>query len=191
MGVKKSFALRASPTDSEGEGSVIIYKATNRITKHAYIGQTPKPLGVRRSEHEKQALKMMAPDNQGKLFGPEKRAGNYCLNFCAAMMKWGIEAFDWEILERVPQAMADDAETKAIRRHDTLNPNGYNLELGGKTGFFERAAKPGKKPVAFRSDIRTDDIVRMHKAGMSRTAIARKLGCGEGIVRGRLKRRGM
>ena len=166
------------PEKSAGAPTAIIYKATNRVTKWAYIGQTRKPLNVRRREHEAN----VAARRSGDIFGAGKRTSNYCRYFYNAMRKFGAEAFDWETLARVPAGMAHETEKEMIRAHGTMHPDGYNLEKGGATKFAE---KPNK-PVDFRADIRTEDIVRMRQAGMSHNDIARKLGCDRSLVRRRL-----
>ena len=178
--------LLTPPNHSEDEKSAVIYKATNRITGWAYIGRTQKTMEERRHFHEKQALlpDSISINRQPGIFDGKPKSANYCRYFYNAMRKYGPESFDWEVVARIPASEAYDAERAAIQAHKTLCPNGYNLERGGKTDFAE---SPGK-PVDYRSEVRTEDIIRLRMAGKTHKAIARELGCGVSIVRGRLRR---
>ena len=59
-----------------------------------------------------------------------------------AISKYGWDAFDWLIIDLLPENILDNAEVEAIRYHQTLHPNGYNIEEGGNT------AKPSKESIA-------------------------------------------
>lgn len=48
-----------------------------------------------------------------------------------AIAKYGKENFVFEILHEVFDFMLDDLEIQEIAKHNTLAPNGYNLESGG------------------------------------------------------------
>ena len=184
--VRPAFAL-TSPEKSAGGRTVIIYKATNRFNNRAYIGQTEKPLGVRRHEHEQRARLGGVPDTQGNFpgFGAERKSMNHCRHFYNILRPYP-ESFDWEVLAEVPWSDRHKAEREMIRTHETLTtqkPGGYNVEPGGETEFVHKAGKP----VNYRADIRIEDIVRLRQAGKSHADIARELGCDKSLVRRRLK----
>ena len=187
MNDKKQPPLFSPANEMDNEKEVIIYKATNSKNGKAYIGRTNQPLCKRKRSHERNVLRTDANARQLKFFGEKPESANYCRHFYNAIRKFGPEKFVWEIIDRVPQSKAYEAERKAIREHKTRPRNGYNWEHGGLTDFVER---PGK-PVNYRGDISTEEIIRLHKAGWSKRAIARHFKCDVHIIRDRLKRRGM
>lgn len=90
----------------------IIYKVTCIVTQKVYVGQT-----IRKFR--------------------ERIAGHFSLKGCkhlhSALMKYGREAFIWEILEEqeFPEAL-NEAEARWIKFYDSTNPErGYNLTEGG------------------------------------------------------------
>ena len=57
---------------------------------------------------------------------------NDCPNFYNAIQKYGWNTFIHEILfENLTLVEANSLEEWCIREHNTLNPNGYNLTIGG------------------------------------------------------------
>ena len=92
---------------------IVIYRALSPSGR-AYIGQTSRPLEIRKSEHISRARK-------GKHQNPF---------FAAALLKYG-EAMKWDVLCRVRQDRANDAEERAIDENKALEPDGYNLQYGG------------------------------------------------------------
>ena len=103
-----------------------IYKITNTCNGKAYIGQTTKDPTLRINDH------LNCTQNGSRLI---KRA----------VEKYGRDTFIVEILhDGVFDFMLDDLERQAIKTHNTLVPNGYNLDSGGhvnKTLSAEHRAK--------------------------------------------------
>lgn len=99
---------------------MLIYKVTNKLNQQVYIGQTAFTLEKRRAEHEKEALS-------------ENRK---TVKFHNALLKYGFENFNWEILKECnSQEELDYYETLYIKEFDCLNRDrGYNLKSGGKLG---------------------------------------------------------
>lgn len=87
----------------------VIYKAVNKINGKSYIGQTNN-LKRRIKEHIKR--------EDGTAFH-------------AAIMKYGEENFDWEIIEECPEEELNDREIYWITYFDTYS-NGYNSTRGGQ-----------------------------------------------------------
>lgn len=86
----------------------VIYKATNLINGKSYIGQTKRDLETRKKEHL-------------------KRKG---YTFHSALEKYGIENFEWSILEECEDDKLNEREIFWIDYYDTYN-NGYNETSGG------------------------------------------------------------
>lgn len=111
----------------------IVYKITNKENGKAYIGQTRKSLNRRFVEHKLSSTKTAIHN---------------------AIVKYGTNSFTLEVLKKCEINKLDYFETKFIKTHSTLYPNGYNLKTGGHTGFKytdevkEKISKSkiGKKP---------------------------------------------
>lgn len=96
-----------------------IYKATNVITGKSYIGQTVHTVKRRFQWHTYKAYK-------GKDDSPLHKA----------IAQYGADNFTVEILDTdIPDERVDDCERYWIRRFNTIIPNGYNVQLGGKKSF--------------------------------------------------------
>ena len=95
-----------------------IYKVTNKINGKFYIGRTSyEKLRMRKSTH--------------KWYANNK---NTNLPFPNALRKYGVEAFEWEILEECNNTEAGKREIYWIEQ---LRPQ-YNATLGGDGGTLGR-----------------------------------------------------
>jgi hypothetical protein len=87
-----------------------LYKATYRVSRKAYIGQTTQPIEKRMLQHQRPSSK--------------------CKAFLGAIKKYGWENFDVEWYE-----ISDDElnfyEEMLVALLGTLAPGGYNLREGG------------------------------------------------------------
>lgn len=98
-----------------------IYKYTSPSGKE-YIGLTARCIKLRWKEHindYKRALKC----------GFKIKC---CVALYLAFHKYGIESFTKEILIECDNKDLSDNEKKMIIKHNTLSPNGYNLNSGGE-----------------------------------------------------------
>ena len=93
----------------------IIYKSTCTLNGKIYIGQTIQALKLRRRAHETAA-----------------RQNRTSTAFNSALRKYGVENFEWEILETCDARDLNERETEAIRTWNSICPNGYNIQTGGK-----------------------------------------------------------
>ena len=91
-----------------------VYKITNTVNGKSYIGQTVlEPVKSRIRDH----------------FNYPYRSNIY---LSRAIKKYGRENFTYEILhDGVPPALLDSYEIEAIKKFNTVAPNGYNLNHGG------------------------------------------------------------
>lgn len=87
----------------------VIYKATCLQNNCSYIGQTIRPLKIRRREHER------AQDSYA---------------FHQAIRKYGKDNFVWEVIEECLNESLDEREKYWIAFYDTYY-NGYNETKGG------------------------------------------------------------
>lgn len=95
---------------------MVIYKVKNKINGKIYIGQTIRDLNKRISGHIRES----------KLEGGNKP-------FVNAIKKYGIENFEWEIIDEATSLdELDEKEVYWINEHNSLTPNGYNVLGGGQ-----------------------------------------------------------
>lgn len=90
-----------------------IYKVTNTTTNEVYIGKSVS-IGDRIVTHIKAVYR------QGTIGSPQ---------LTAAIQKYGISSFTWEILEEVDRETLSEREKFYIEFYDTVN-YGYNMRVG-------------------------------------------------------------
>lgn len=90
-----------------------IYKFTNKINNKSYIGQS-KNIEGRYKRH---------------LYDARNGATTI---FHAAIRKYGIENFIFEVLEECEAEKLNELEIYYIQKYNTLMPNGYNMQTGGQ-----------------------------------------------------------
>lgn len=136
-----------------------IYKITKKDTKQIYIGQSID-IERRIEEHKASRYNNTYIDN--------------------AINKYGIDAFDYEIIEELDpiQEILDEREIYWIKEFDSfLNPNHYNLESGGVRGI--------------RVDLNMGEIKKQYLSGISIIEIANQNNCGKSCIEKRLKAMGV
>lgn len=98
----------------------IIYKYTNKINNKSYIGQTVQT-------REQRFRNGVGYKN--------------CPKFLNAIKKYGIENFEYEILEQnIAKEDLDEREKYWIKYYDTFS-NGYNCTSGGLTSVHSEESK--------------------------------------------------
>lgn len=111
---------------------MLIYKVTNKINGHGYIGQTIKSLNIRKQAHINSAL---------------RKENNYY--FCHAIRKYGPENFTWEIIAEgicLPE-MLDKLEKHFIQLYHTFE-KGYNMTFGGGSISGFKHSKESKRKMS-------------------------------------------
>lgn len=94
---------------------MVIYKITNNINGKIYIGQTLQPVKKRWAQHKR----------------PYTRKNVSVI--ASAISKYGEENFTFELLSSHSSLEElNRAEEQAIAQHNSIVPNGYNLDSGGK-----------------------------------------------------------
>lgn len=93
-----------------------IYKITHKLNGHIYIGQTKRGIAKRWNEHCR----------------PSVINAGHCKYIGHAIKKYGGDAFTVELLGTyTSQEELDLAEVYFISYHNSVVPNGYNLDSGG------------------------------------------------------------
>ena len=113
-----------------------IYKITNDVNDKVYIGQTSKSRPTDRwSQHKTDSKTLKDSDNSA---------------LHAAMHKFGVEHFFFEIIEEVPIESLDEREIYWIAKMNSQVPTGYNISSGGKV--------PRGFPSKFKGIPRTEEV---------------------------------
>lgn len=97
---------------------MIIYRVTNKLNGKSYIGQTARPLEVRRGEHLRSAFNLAR--------------AKYPAPLHLAISQDGKTNFEWEVLETgtSPEHL-NERECFYIKLLKTQVPHGYNQTVGG------------------------------------------------------------
>ena len=134
----------------------IVYMYTNRVNDKKYIGKTWYESDRKKAHH---------------------RASGGCRAFHAAINKYGIESFDYQLLH---SGIADakvlaELEKIEIISRETMIPNGYNLVEGGFGGHISEETRELIRQRAIvryqnqekREEVRRN-IIRMHADPVAR-----------------------
>ena len=92
-----------------------IYKITNKLNQHAYIGQSVN-------------IESRWKDEKNRAFNPTSES--YSSTLSKAFRKYGIDNFTFEIIALCAKKDLDDKEKYFIALYDTYN-SGYNETTGG------------------------------------------------------------
>lgn len=105
---------------------MIIYKATNIFNGKIYIGQTTQKMSDRKTDHKLKAIK--------------HNSQNY---FHRAIRKYGIDNFNWEIIDTAKDRdELNEKEKYWIEYYNSINYNiGYNSKTGGNQPKFNDEIK--------------------------------------------------
>lgn len=134
--------------------SAIIYRITNTVNEHIYVGKTIKTLGVRFSQHVHEAAKRQSQTHLHR-----------------AMRKYGVDAFIVDILEYTDAGNINERELHWVA---TLQPH-YNMTEGGdggdtscspnyKLGMSRRRDMSGSNnPMYGRKRDNTKQLKKMHE----------------------------
>lgn len=91
----------------------VIYMAVNVADGSIYIGKTIKTLEQRIAKH----------------YADSKRTK---MHFHKALRKYGLDCFEWDILEEVPKSDIDNAERFWIAYFRSIGARLYNISVGGE-----------------------------------------------------------
>lgn len=131
-----------------------IYKITNQTNEHSYIGQS---------------IYIEGRWNDEKNSAFNKTSGSYNTILSQAFRKYGVENFNFEILEECEPSELDSKEIYYISLYDTYF-NGYNMTTGGQ-GTSNACSKISKEQLLeiygllLNSTISQNDIAKKYNVG--------------------------
>lgn len=144
-----------------------IYKIVNKIDGKIYVGQSIH-LEKRKNEHFKELI--------------NNKHQNQHLQY--AFNKYGINNFDFIVIEYCDKNVLDDREIYYINLYNSLDDNfGYNIREGGKSGTFtdETREKLMKKKM-FIPENTVFNIKNDLANGISRVDVRKKYGITQAAV---------
>ena len=128
----------------------VIYMVTCFATKKSYIGQTWN-YRIRKQDH--------------------KRGYNSNKILRKVVKKYGFNSLEWTILEDgiLTQELLDAIEISKINTYNTMVPNGYNFETGGRGGkpSLETRQKRSKSIKKLMTPQRKQNLSRVMKGKMA------------------------
>lgn len=130
----------------------IIYCFTNKINNKKYIGQSINDDNGRYNRHIYAAT--------------HEAASDYDSPFHRALRKYGIENFDYQILAKDVQdiELLNDLEINYISTYNTLVPNGYNIETGGKNCSKPKTEEQKIKLTWSQAKLTEEEIIELRQA---------------------------
>ena len=130
----------------------IIYCFTNLINNKKYVGQSINDDGSRYKNH-KHAYKS------------EKNC-EYDSPLHRAMRKYGFENFSYEILAKDIDniSILNELESYYIQEYNSLIPNGYNIEPGGKNAPKPKTQEQKVKLTWGQAELTEEEIIELRQA---------------------------
>lgn len=121
-----------------------IYCYTNKTNNKQYIGQTNN-LERRKKQHL-----------QDSIYCHKGHEISYNLPFHSAIRKYGIDNFNFEILEIIDTEdwdFVNNKESDYIKKYNSLVPNGYNLQAQGIANRGKNISKLYENANSIREDL--------------------------------------
>ncbi len=105
-----------------------IYKIINKIDNKLYVGQAVSHI-LNHKKYRPYGMEKRFACHVSEAFSTKKNQSQYLNN---AIKKYGPENFKVELIRVCPIADAEHIEKEEIIKNNSLFPNGYNLNTGGK-----------------------------------------------------------
>lgn len=130
----------------------IIYCFTNLINNKKYVGQSINDDGARYKNH-KHAYK-------------SEKSCEYDSPLHRAMRKYGFENFSYEILAKDIDniSILNELECYYIQEYNSLIPNGYNIEPGGKNAPKPKTQEQKVKLTWGQAELTEEEIIELRQA---------------------------
>lgn len=156
----KTCVNRGKKTAKELNNDSGIYKITNKVNGKVYIGQSKN-------------IKSRWNSYKSFVKNPNKKEP-----ILIAMRKYGMENFDFEILEKCNIKDLDKLEKKYIKQYNSCryfkNSNGYNADEGGSLKTSKRTGRIGRKVMCITTGIEYETANEAERlTGISSSSIRR------------------
>lgn len=135
-----------------------IYKITNKVNNHSYIGQSIN-------------IENRWTKEKSRAFNPNSE--EYEKTLCRAFRKYGLDSFTWEILEECSQKELDQKEKYYIQLFNTYF-NGYNETTGGQNSCNSQS-KISKQQLLEIYDL-------LQNSNISQGNIAKQFNVGQDVI---------
>ena len=133
-----------------------IYKVTNKLNGHMYIGQTIRTPEYRWGQHQRQSWC--------------ENSESYNSKFHRAIRKYGADSFVLEIIESCNNELLNEREIYWIKYYDTFNTvHGYNCTSGGDSVF--QVSDETKKKISFLKSGKNNHYYGKHLSAEHRLKI--------------------
>ena len=138
------------------EAMGIIYCFTNLTNKKKYIGQSINEDNSRFNNH------MSATKHESSC--------EYKSPLHRAIRKYGIENFEYEILAKGIDdiEILNNLEIHYIEKYNSLAPNGYNIELGGKNCCKPKTVEQKIKLTWSQAKLTEEEVIELRKAYLNK-----------------------
>ena len=121
--------LKSIILDNETDRYCEIYKITNLINQKVYIGQAVSHI-LNHKKYRPYGMEGRFRCHISEAFSSKKKQCHY-LN--SAIRKYGSSNFSLELIKNCKLEDSDKIESEEILKNNSLFPNGYNLNTGGKS----------------------------------------------------------
>lgn len=119
-----------------------IYKIQNKINQKVYVGKTEREdPGIRWKEHQYNMKSLDLP-------------------LYRALRQYGIENFDFSIIEEVPKEQLDEREIYWIEQYNSYKGEGYNCTGGGEGGILDMDEDITKMIERYQNGERIDKLCK-------------------------------
>jgi len=121
--------LKNSILDNETDRYCEIYKITNIVNKKIYIGQAVSHI-LNHKKYRPYGMEGRFRCHISEAFSKKKKQCYYLNN---AIRKYGLSNFVLELVKICKLEVSDQIESEEIYKNNSMYPNGYNLNSGGKS----------------------------------------------------------
>lgn len=127
-------------TNPPGVGQAVIYVTICKENHKLYVGK---------HVHGKRGTSVM----YSRWHRHEKGEGGAELLY-RSICKYGTQAFEWFVIDRVPECEVSAREKYWIAKLETMNPHGFNLHEGGEGGVLTPEHKANIAAALARRDVK-------------------------------------
>lgn len=132
-----SYDLKKSILDCETLRYCEIYKIINIINYKVYVGQAVSHI-LNHKRYRSYGMEGRFRCHISEAFSTKKNQCHYLNN---AIRKYGASNFKLQLIKKCSLENSDTIESEEILKNNSLFPNGYNLNTGGKASMHTTESK--------------------------------------------------